>query len=70
MQDNENTKPKILKSFVSAPIFVDSRKSVRDAQKLNVNNFKRQTKLMILNRKASFIYILIHFILIILKKSL
>ena len=39
MQDNEKSKPKILKSFVSQPIFVDSRKSVRDAQKLNVNNY-------------------------------
>jgi len=37
LQISEDTPPKIFKSIISPPIFVDSRKSVRDAEKLSDN---------------------------------
>jgi len=38
LQVSEDTPPKMFKSIISPPIFVDSRKSVKDAEKLSVSN--------------------------------
>jgi len=48
LQISEDTKPKILKAIVSPPIFVDSRKSVRESEKFSDNKLNLYIELFIL----------------------